>query len=930
MAWFTRLRSLFRKQKLSRELDEELSFHLAMREQWNADRGMPPATARREARLRFGSHAKWRESMSEIDLAQLPQTILQDLRYGARILLRNFGFTTAAVLALALGIGINTATFTGLKAFLGRSVDARDPKSITNMALVLQSGNVVTAFSYSDYVAYRDHLRSYSGVIAQSADTLTLTGAGETISQRSAAAGSLMGRWGLVPNGAEASTAEFASTLFVSENYFQVLGVQPFRGRTFDNMTRAQLESAPPVLISQNYWDRRFSSDPNLLGRSIRLNGAAFTVIGIAPRNFSGGDIKVPDFWMPITLQPLVHPGDRQLVDRESLCCRILGRLAPGITIPQAQAEMTVLSNQLRPLHDPHSDLAKPTTAQVWPGSPIPRRIDQAGILRFVIALIMAAVGMVLVIACANVASLQLARAASRHGELGMRLSLGASRRRLIRQLLTESALLGIMAGAVALLFSWAFLKAAVAIFSAELPAEYGTLVFDVNPDLGIFAYVFLLSVAAGILFGLAPALESSRTALAAALKANNESSPTRKRRVRDLLIAAQVAVSVVLMIAGSLLIHSSIQALKMDTGYLDKQVVNIEFRFPHDPQYTPRRQSAELHSLLTRLAALPGVVAISHGRAPDSQEVREANVTTNGEDPTVHNAQANLFYTFIQPNYFQTLDIPILFGSGFQAQGGRPRSVVILSESAADALWPGQNPIGKSLRLSADGQYHDKTESIPDGSDYTVVGIVRDVRGALINNSDSEKVYLPLPDNQADQYPVLIHIASDPAQLISGTAAAMASIDPSLMAKVSTLHGMLKETEPFLAAALSAAVATSVGLLGLLLASMGIYGTVSYLVVLRTREIGVRMALGAKKRDILHLMLRASARPVITGLIAGSVLAVGASYLLRGVLYGVGRLDGVSFIGVSMLFLAIAFVATYLPSRRAMRVQPMSALRCE
>jgi predicted permease len=927
MAWTSRLRALFRSKRLAQELDEELEFHLAMRQQWNEDRGVAVATARRQARLRFGNPLLWRERMSEIDLAMLPQTVLQDLRYGARILRRNAGFTLVAVLALAIGIGLNTAAFTAYKAFLARGLDARDPERMVNMALVSHAGATYAFSSYPDYAAFRDHLRSFSGVIAQYSDRLKLTGAGETVSQRSAAADSLMARWGMLASGTQASTAEFATTFIVSENYFQVLGVRAIRGRTFAGLSRTQLEATPAVLISENYWHRRFGADPGLLGSSIRLNGAAFTVIGITPRDFAGTGVVVPDFWLPFSLESLVHPNG-SLLDRENRCCRMFGQLAPGVTMATAQAEMTVFADQLRSMHDPHSEFSKPITAQLWPGSPYPGKLDER--LKFAVTLIMMAVGLVLVIACANVASLQLARAASRQGELGMRLNLGASRLRLIRQLLIESVLLGVLSGAVALLFSWALLRAGVMILSSELPAEYGSLVFNVNPDLQVFGYVFGISVVAGILLGLVPALDSSRSALASALKANAQSAPLRRSRLRGALIAAQVAVSLALMIAGSMLIHSSIRALNMDTGYQHKHVVDLELRFPDDPQYTAERRTELEHNLLSHVAALPGVVAMTHGPAPDGGELRSAAVTTNGENPTEHTTLAYLYYAYVEPNYFQILGIPLLYGRGFLAQAGRPEVAAILSESAARELWPGQNPLGRSLRLGTDGQFSPESETLAAGPSYQVIGVVRDTRGIQIDNRDREKVYLPLPEKRRNDSPVLIRTAGEPAQLVGSIGALMASIDPNLMAKIASLEQMLKVTEPFVAATFSAGIATLVGLTGLLLSSMGVYGTVSYMVVLRTREVGIRMALGAKKSDVLRLMLEESARPVLAGLGAGVLLAVGASYLLRGVLYGVSRVDGVSFGGVSLLVVAIALLATYLPSRRAMRVEPMAALRSE
>jgi predicted permease len=536
----------------------------------------------------------------------------------------------------------------------------------------------------------------------------------------------------------------------------------------------------------------------------------------------------------------------------------------------------------------------------------------------------------VLVIACANVASLQLARAASRQNELGMRMSLGASRSRIIRQLLTESALLALVAGAIALLFSWAFLQVVVVLIADAFPAEYGTFIFHVTPDLGIFAYVFCVSLVAGILFGLAPALESSGAALSSALKVNSGTAKIRSRQMRNFLMAAQVAVSLMLLIAGSMLIRSSIRALKMDTGYDSKHVVSLELRFPEGQKYNAARQTTLVRELRTRLAALPGVLAISSARAPDGGGLRTAAVSLNGEKPSAQNTRAILYYSYVQPNYFQTLGIPLLAGRGFQTQAGQPEAVVILSESAAQLLWPRQNPIGRSLRLAPGGQFQVKGEVPPDGPTYEVIGVAHDTRGVLLNGTDSEQIYVPMPEGRLQDFPILIRTQAAPTQIIHSIGPTILSVDPNLVAYSFTLEEMLRQTESFLASSISAVIASTVGILGLLLASMGIYGTVSYVVVLRTREVGIRMALGAKKSDVLILMLSESTRPVVAGLVAGMCLAEGASYLLRGVLYGLHTVDSISFAGVSLVFLAIALLASYVPSRKAMRVDPIVALRYE
>jgi predicted permease len=927
MAWIPRIRGLFQREKLAKELEEELEFHLLMREQWNVDQGIPPGQARREARRHFGNPTLWREQMSEIDLMVLPETIMQDLRYGARMLWHNPVFTGVAVLALALGIGINTTFFTAHKAIIARSLDARDPGTMVNLALVRHSEDADPRFSYPDYEAYRDHLRSFSGLIAEDVQPLTLSGVAGGTGQRGSAAASLVGRLGLLPSGTAASPAEFANTAIVSENYFSVLGIAILRGRTFESQDVRQLSASPAVLISENYWQRRFAGDPSILGKSIRLDGAAFTIIGITPHDFVGTSVTAPDFWLPLGLEPLVHADDNWLHDRENQCCRLFGRLAPGVTIGQAQAEMTLLADHLRTLHDAHSELRKPATGEIWPGSPYPYKLDSG--LKFAILLIMVAVGMVLVIACANVSSLQLARAASRQNELCMRLSLGASRPRLIRQLLTESALLALLAGGVALLFSWALLKVLVVMAAEAIPPEYGSLVLHVTPDVGIFAYVFAISLLAGVLFGLAPALESTRSALFSALN-NTGGASLRSRRLRDALMTIQVAITLMLMIAGSMLIRSSIHALKMETGYDGKQVVDIEVQFPKSVKYTPDRQLAIVRELRAHLAALPGVAAITTGRPPDGPGERTAAVSLNGDKPSVNNTQAFLSYTYVQPNYFQTLGIPLLSGRSFQAQRGQPEHSVILSESAAKALWPAQNPIGRSLRLGTDGQFHNKNEVLPDGPAYQVIGVARDTRGVALDGSDSQQVYVPLPEDRLQDHPILIRTYADPMLLTSAIRPVISSIDPNLVATSYTLEEILRQTPAFMIPSLAATIASIVGLFGLLLASMGIYGTVSYIVALRTREVGIRIALGAQKREILGLILRTSTRPVLAGLLVGVCLAVGASYLLRGVLYGLNPVDGIYFVGVFLLLLGIALFAAYLPSRRAMRVDPMVVLRYE
>ena len=673
-----------------------------------------------------------------------------------------------------------------------------------------------------------------------------------------------------------------------------MLGVKPLRGRFFADGDAEQLAKAQAVLISENYWQKRFGGDAGIVGRAIRLNGVAVTIIGITPPDFVGTTIAVPDFWVPLSLEPVIHKGDGQLKDEEDWCCRFFGRLAPGASLTEVQAEMTALAMRQFALHKKHEAKDRPKVMEVFPGTPFPRDLGRD--LMYGIFLIMAATAMVLVIACANVATLQLARAVSRQNELAVRTSLGASRGRLMRQLLTESALLGLIAGVMALGCSWGMLRILSKFAKDALPADMGVYIVHVDPDVQTFAYVFAISLAAGVLFGMAPALESTRSVLSYSLKANPVIAPRRSRRLRGWLIGGQVAISFVLLVGGTMLVRSAFHALTMNTGYETTHVVEVSLTYPDGPDYDDGRKAALLDHIREKLAATPGVTAISWGRPPDGDALRNGDVSLDG-----HTADARLmtsfsYYSYVDANYFDTLGIPIVYGRGFHAQSGEPEPVAVLSQTAAQWLWPGKNPIGRTLQISTGGHYHDRNEVVPDGRSYQVVGVAHDVRGELINNGDAGKIYLPIPEDRRRDLPLLVRTSTPVGQLIRTIGPTIAAVDGNVVATTATLDDLLRETPQFMTAAMLSLIAGTIGLLGLVLSAMGIYGTLSYMVVLRTREVGIRMALGARKGEVLVLMLRQSATPVLLGMIAGAVVATGDSCILRRVIYGMGRVDGVSF----------------------------------
>jgi putative ABC transport system permease protein len=493
----------------------------------------------------------------------------------------------------------------------------------------------------------------------------------------------------------------------------------------------------------------------------------------------------------------------------------------------------------------------------------------------------------------------------------------------------TETALVGLLAGAFALLWSWGMLKALATLFAESFPLDAPSIVFEVAPNLEIFAYVLGVSLVAGMLSGLAPAMEGSRLSLSSSGRASTSSA--RGRRLQDLLVTAQVALSLVLLITAGMLIRSSTDTLWAPTGYDTENVIAVELEYPEASEYTAARKIALLQEIRASLAALPGVAAITSAQAPGVGRFKTGAIALDEAGSPERNAQTLLPYTYVQGNYFQILGIPLVLGSGLPTNSEEAELSVILSESAAKYLWPNQSPIGRSLRLGVtDEQSHPARELVATGPEYQIVGVARDKRIVALDALDSRELYLPLPEERLTGRPMLIRSESDPIQVTKAIHEVISSVDPGMTANSASLEEMLRQSPLFVMLSMAAGVALAVGFCGLLLTVMGIYGTVSYIVVLRTREVGIRMAIGAQKHNILGLILSESARPVLVGLCVGVSLAMGTSYVVRRVFYGLIAFDGLALAGVSLLFLAVALLAAYPPARRAMAVDPMVALRYE
>ncbi len=912
-----------RRRRTEQELEEEIQTHLELEIKENIEAGMAPEEARYAALRAFGSVALAKEGSRAMWGFKSLEMLLQDLRYGLRVLCKNPGFTTAAVLTLALGIGANTSTFTFLNAFVFRPIPVADPASIINIYGAARDGSRQNLFSYADYLDYRDRNDVFSGLVAWNKCAVTL---GDVPPGPAANDDSML-----------AAGYEYAFGLIVSENYFSVLGARIVLGRAFLPEEDRTPGAYPVVVLSHRFWHRHFNSDPGLVGKSIKLQGHQFTVVGITAPEFVGTDPRVPDFWTPLMMRDLVVRSwlrESWLRDRNANSLSLLGRLRPGVSLEQAQAEMTAIARQLAA--DYPAENSK-SGVLVKPGASFFALDD---FLQLIVPT-MLAVALVLLIACANVANLLLARSTARRREIAVRLALGASRGRLVRQLLTESVLISVLGGATGLLLSlWTIeLLYPVVVSSLPLPSGFTeAFAFDLNPDLRVFGYTFLLSLLTGVFFGLAPALQSSRPDLATALKDEGTVFGRRRgrSRLRDSLVVIQVAVSLVLLTSAGLLIRSIQKLQTIDTGLQTDRVVSLAVG--SGSQVKDHRREVELRrEFVERLTAMPGIQSVSlalkqplTGFPPRTEVMIEGEAPEHSLDSNGHALTA--YYNEISPGYFETLGLRVLKGRGFTEQevkSGAP--LLLVSASTARKFWPGEDPLGKRLTVGTPtGAGGHASELYLRSAE--VIGVTADTRSGWIWKPDETYLYLPANlDNQSDMY-VVAKIAGDgdlrAGDLTAAVRREAEDLDQDLRVSVRRINDSLDyQMAPFRACAL---FATGLGLMALLLASVGLYGVMAYAVSRRTHEIGIRMALGAGSRDVLKLVFREGMRVVVAGMIFGLAGSAVASRVLKSVLIDVSPLDPIAYSCVSLALAAVAMVAIYVPARRATKVNPVIALRYE
>jgi predicted permease len=856
--------------------------------------------------------------------------MFQDLRFGIRMLLKNPGFTVVVILTMALGIGVNTALFTVFNAFALKPVPVKDVDSIVEITGVPQPGQWARRFSYPEYQDYAARTQTLTGLalISETSATLDIERTGQA-----------------QQNAAQSERDEFGyvSCQLVSANYFSLFGASLALGRVFLPEEERTPGTHPVAVLSHHFWEQAFKSDPQVIGQTIQLAGQPFVIVGVAAKEFIGTAPNRPAFWLPLMMRGALSQETQSAApswqtDRSVLAFRnIWGRLKPGVTSAQAQAELHALTAQLaREYPGEHSKATVKLNR-----APAYLSFDGDGPLLLMPPL---SVVLVLLIACANVANLLLARAAKRQKEIGTRLALGATRQRIIRQLLTESMLIVLLGGGLGWLLSWWSLTALypLMISQFDLPGtSLASIAIDLQPDFRVFGYTLLLVLLAGIAAGLAPAWQASRPNLTQALKGEGSvfGEQLSQSRLRNALIVVQLAFSLVLLVSSGLLVRSLQKLHTVDLGFETARLFDVKI----DLGAARTRQSEELRQRLeARLRALPDVQSVSlTSRAPLSESAPSTAVALAGQTDRAQMLDAS--YDFVSSGHLATLGVSLLQGRNFTEQEANAGArVVVLSAAAVRKLWPHFNDPGQALGQSlgiAAGETKpvaspatapttaEATASAPLPV-YQVIGVARDtILGSVIERNDPF-IYLPLsPGNPAGEY-LLVRTRTDAQRVMELTRAEITALNPDakLAMKATAEWGDLQLT-PF---RIVTNVALTLGLIALLLASIGLYGVMSFIVTQRTREIGIRVALGAEPHSILALFIKQGLRLISFGILLGLLGGAAVARLLALALVDLSPFDPLTFIGVALCLTVVALLATYLPVRRAMQVDPLAALRHE
>jgi len=888
MKWFNilrdRIRALRQRETVINDIDREMRLHLEMQVDANVRAGMSPAEAREKAMRSFGNLNRAVDAAYDVKGGGVFETLAQDIRYGVRMLAKHKAFTSIAVITLALGIGANTAIFSVVNELLLQPLPYRDAERITTVWEVTPEGRHQNTTSRTNFRAWRDQNTSFQNMAAFTDQRLNLTGTGEP---------------------------EELSVQLATPELFKILGVEPLLGRTF-LADDDKADQAPVAVLSYGLWQRRFGGQANVIGAPITLNSETFTIIGVMPPNFQFHIKQRSGTGRPAELWSILSMPAGGAANQRGRFLGTVARLKDGVTVDQAAAELRTIHARLS---DEAPQFNKNYTAEV-----LPLREQFFGNVRRPLWLMLGAVGFVLLIACANVANLLLSLATSREKEIAVRAALGARRTRIVRQLLTESVLLALLGSVIGLGFAWLGIKALVAISPRDLIS-----LPTVGLNFTVLGWTLGVSLLTGIIFGLAPALHVSRLNLNDSLKDGGKSESGQasgSRKLRSALVVSEIALAVVLLCSAGLLIRSFMRLQQVDRGFTTDNVLTMVIRLPA-ARYKEDPQLVQFFSqTLERVRQLPTVrpagivnfLPLYGGLGSNTGfKILGQPEAPPGQGPSTDVRVAD-------SGYFGTLGIPLLRGRNFSDSEQREaKHVILINEALARKHFPNGDPIGQRLDV----------QMFESPTPAEIIGIVGNVRYDSLVDEAPPAVYFPHPDLAYPFMTLVVRTDGDPTAIAPAIQREIRALDPNQpVSDVRTMNQVMSEWVArsrfnTLLLGLFAGLAT-------LLSAVGIFGVMNYSVALRTRELGLRLAVGAQPRQVLLLVMRQGLGLTVVGVVLGLAAAFALTRLLSGLLFGVAAVDVTTFASISILLVIVSLLACYLPARRAMRIDPLSALRYE
>jgi macrolide transport system ATP-binding/permease protein len=882
--WLVRLAGLFNQKRRDRELAEELESHLQMHIEDNLRSGMTAEEARRQALIKLGGVAPTQEEYRRQRGLPLIETFVQDLRYGLRMLAKRPGFTLIAVLSLGLGIGANTAIFSVINSAVLRPLPVERPEQLVSLQNAVES-KISTGFSYPNYKDLRDRNDVLAGLTGYRFVPLSVSydGINEKL-------------WGYLVTG----------------NYFDVLGVKAALGRVI-SPDEDRLPGAHPVaVVSYKLWQQRFGADPAIVGKNLIVNNRSFNIIGVAQQGFFGTEvIAEPQFWFPMAMQAEIELGNSWLDKRDVEVTNLQGRLKPSVSVAQAQTALNAIALQLASEYPEINKgkriiLTPPGDGLIGMGGMV-----QGMVLSFA-GILLAVVAFVLLLACTNLANLLLARATERRNEIAVRLALGASRPRLVRQLLTESMLLALGSGLFGLLLAYWLIKL---VGRFKLPADFPLLI-DLHIDYRVLFFTGLTALLTGVLFGLLPALQTTKVDLLTTLKDETAFGGYRRSWWKSGLIVLQVALSLVLLVVGGLMLRALQRTQMVNLGFNPQRAVSVSFDLRLQGYDNARGRRFQQH-ILERMRTLPGVQSAGIvDLAPVDLHFGRSPVFIEGQTPERTATAPRAMTSRISPGYFQAMGTRLVQGRDFTEQDDEnAQPVVIVNETFARRFWPGQDPLGKRF-----------SQGSPQAPLLQVVGVVQDGKYAGLNEAPQPYFCRPLWQAYSGSTTIIVRTGVESRIMLAVLRSEVQQFVRFMPIYSATLTERL--AVPLLPARIAASVLGIFGLLALVLAAIGIYGVMSYAVSRRTHEIGVRMALGAQPSDVLRLAIGQGMLLALIGVGIGLVVALALTQSMRSLLFGVSATDPLTYVGVVALLLGVALLACYVPARRATQINPTAALR--